>query len=294
MSSSTASPASGSSEVTNQADLIRDEILKASLPFITEHGFTLSALTEGLSALRSSTPASTSSSITSFLTNEPSPLFLEHIFPSAPPKIKHTLSSIKHLNRRNIFKSAEMPFPMNGMGEVEQAANEEQTGPRRALFEAWLENALKELQQSTVNTQETKGPPAERKQAVLELLQKRLELNVPVLHHLPSALGTLARLEPTQPSVSTFGPYLSHVGSIAKQIKRISGSNISTPRLATVYSLSEFYQLSKTNPDIVTVLSYTNDLLKSTEKYDGLIKESVGFVGYAIKSWGNIMHSRGL
>lgn len=77
---------------------------------------------------------------------------------------------------------------MNGNDQVEQNINEEQNGPRRALFEAWLDNALKELEEKSISAgQETKGQSGERKKTVLELLQKRLEQNIPVLHHLPSA-----------------------------------------------------------------------------------------------------------
>lgn len=173
-----------------QADTvqIRDEVLKASLPFIPEHGFTLSALQEGLSTLRSSSP---SSSISSFLSAEPSPMFLEHLFPPSSPSLssskrkKNTISPMKIINERNIFKSAEMPFPMNGNEQVEEYTNEEQFGPRKALFEAWLEDALKLLED-----QESEGNNAKvasgRKATVLELVQKRLEHNLPVLHHLPA------------------------------------------------------------------------------------------------------------
>lgn len=71
---------------------------------------------------------------------------------------------------------------MYGSEEVENNVFQEENGARKALFEAWLENALKELESENAG----QSASAERRGTVLELLQKRLEYNIPVLCHLPS------------------------------------------------------------------------------------------------------------
>lgn len=71
------------------------------------------------------------------------------------------------------------------MDDVNAHLEQEENGPRRALFQAWAEEALKELETTTKAIEAAQGTSGSKK-TVLELLQKRLEYNVPVLNHLPT------------------------------------------------------------------------------------------------------------
>lgn len=65
-------------------------------------------------------------------------------------------------------------------------------------------------------------------------------------------------------------------------------------RLATVYSLSEIYQISSpSKPDMEEVRRYVDDLYASTQKYDGVIRDTVQFGEYVLGSFKSIWHSRG-
>lgn len=116
-------------------------------------------------------------------------MFLEQVFPSNPPRRKHSLKGpLKAIQRRDVFKSAETPFSMDD--DVEANLRQENGGPRRALFEAWAEEALKQMENKSSGSIEgakhSNPPSAEPRRTVLDLLQERLEYNIPVMQHLPA------------------------------------------------------------------------------------------------------------
>lgn len=86
------------------------------------------------------------------------------------------------MQRRDVFRSAEMPFPLD---DVEANTKQDLEGPRRALFEAWAEDALRTMEEGNNTTEVAQNTPGPKK-TVLELVQKRLELNLPVIQHLPA------------------------------------------------------------------------------------------------------------
>lgn len=122
-------------------------------------------------------------------------MFLEQLFPSNPPRRKHSLKGpLKAIQRRDVFKSAETPFSLDD--DVEANLRQENEGPRRALFEAWAEEALRQMEKTSSSSiegaKQSIAPSTGPKRTVLELLQERLEYNIPVMQHLPAVSKTAA------------------------------------------------------------------------------------------------------
>lgn len=143
----------GCAAVTSNLAYARAQLLTAALEHIPRYGFSLKAI---------QTAANADPSFKSFAS---SPVSIEQLFPSAPPRVWPSLPSFLSKSPRRMSQE-----------DDESPAEIERLGPIRALFDAWTEQQREVLQGLSILS----GP-----NSVNDALIKRLEMNVPVLPYLP-------------------------------------------------------------------------------------------------------------
>ncbi|PCH42058.1 hypothetical protein WOLCODRAFT_137666 [Wolfiporia cocos MD-104 SS10] len=154
---------------------------------------------------------------------------------------------------------------------------------RRALFQAWLEDARAQMRQASLPV-------------LQEVLSHRLRLNEPVLGHLPEAFALLVSPAPGLPPLDPT-PALRHAASIADESCHIIGDTSVGPSwyarrasIASVYAAAELHQL--TSPK--TAFDFLDGLLDTASKAESLFNDAGIFAGYIGRSWAGIIRSRGL
>ncbi|KAL7006228.1 Ubiquinone biosynthesis protein coq9, mitochondrial [Cystobasidiomycetes sp. EMM_F5] len=168
-----------SSSIGSASQDIRAQLLTAALEHIPRYGFSLKAI---------QTAANADPSFKSFAS---SPVSIEQLFPSAPPRVWPSLPSFLSKSPRRMSQE-----------DDESPAEIERLGPIRALFDAWTEQQREVLQGLSILS----GP-----NSVNDALIKRLEMNVPVLPYLPRisesriattySLSELYQTGPTSPTI---------------------------------------------------------------------------------------------
>merc|ERR1712093_571494 len=250
----TQTAAGAGSESSND---LRTMILTAALQHVPQYGFSVKAL----QAAAESNPA-----LQAFASSR---MALEQLFPSLPPRTPFSLRRTRNQ-------------PVSDLSPQEEAALQAGEKKRRELQEGLSGDAS--------------GPAGSRTKAerATEALKTRLEYNLSVLPFLPQAIASLGLPDPTKTTIPSLRPYLTHVKQIAKDVKELTQAEASLARLATVYSLSEVYQISSpSKPSMEQVKQYVDELYESTQKYDGAIKDTADFGKYVLGSFKSIWRAQG-
>ncbi|RDB25848.1 Ubiquinone biosynthesis protein COQ9, mitochondrial [Hypsizygus marmoreus] len=155
---------------------------------------------------------------------------------------------------------------------------------RRTLIRAWLDGGVQKIQAA---------PPGS---TMKQVLRARLELNEPVLQHLPEAFALLASpnsgLPPLDPR-----PAFQHATKVADEACYATGDAslqlawfARRASLAAIYSTAELHQL--TSPK--TAYAFLDSLLDSSSSLKSTLDEVNLFSSYFVKSWAGILKSSGV